>query len=82
LRHARPRRTRRAECERAHAAAHGADIAAAELADRVERTYASLTPGELTRWLIGRGLAVERDGRLAPTAQGLELGAALVTIRD
>jgi hypothetical protein len=54
-------------------------VSAEELCDRVRR--ASLTAGELARWLVAPGLATRTgDGRLAPTDEAVSVGSALIPI--
>ena len=55
-------------------------IIARELAERGRRSIHradSVAAGELQRWLLEQEFAVECDGLLQPTEQGIELGATL-----
>ena len=52
-----------------------APCTAVELAACIQRP-GRLSAGELQRWLLAEGLAVEHDGRLEPTAHGRQLGGA------
>jgi hypothetical protein len=62
----------------AHAVPHGAGVTALELVARNRRVHVNLTAGELSRWLVASGLAVEHGGLLHATPLGRELGAGLV----
>jgi hypothetical protein len=54
-------------------------ITAAELASRARPRdiVGRLTPDELTRWLVGGGLATTHEGRLYTTPRAHELGDGL-----
>jgi hypothetical protein len=57
-------------------ASYGAGVSAELLAARAWRKPYEVGPVELTGWLIGEGLAIERDELLYPTRKGWQIRAA------